>query len=525
MGVRTVGVLDVGLHPVKPLSWHWVVRIVAAFAAVVVCVAAGDVLHTGIVHPWTVALGLVATALVNRVYVVMAQRGRVLEALDIAEAPLVALALLLPRGEAVLTFALASVLMELTLDRARVKKVFNVGVRVAGAGALMVPVALLGLAGRPVAAAVGGLTYSMFTAIAIALVVASVQDRTVRSVLRDGFEARVFVSAMATAIGLASAAVAVHAPAALAGIVAALVLLALSAHSAERLQHQSERVGHLLDTTTRIQRADDIEEQEAVLVEGARDTLPWKRVEVRPRPPGAAECGRELRSRDGAPRWLVITPQPGSDPWRPDDDDIVDFLAHSADATFERSTLQENLARQALVDPLTGVANRRHFDDEINNLADGSRGYGVVLCDLDHFKSVNDQLGHEVGDEILQIAAARLLASVRAGDVIARLGGDEFAVLLPGVTSREALQRIVDTIRSKFDQPVRVSRWQFESLPCSLGAASAPRDGHIPRDVMRAADASMYDVKRGRKAAHSRVVVTVPDQRTMDLDGPRRISL
>ena len=524
MGEHTVVIGDMGLPPVRQPSWQWVVRVIAALAVVTVAFAVADASHAGLVHPWTAALGLVATALVNRVYVVMAQRGRVLEALDVAEAPLVALALLLPRGEAVLTFAVASALMELTVHRARVKKVFNVGIRVVGAGVLMIPVSLLGAG--VLGASIGALCYSMLTAIAIALVVASVQDRPLRLVFRDGLESRVFVSVMATAMGLASGAVALHEPAALAGIVAALLLLAVSARSAERLQRQNERVGHLLDTTTRIQRADDVDQQEAALVAGARDTLPWKEVEVRDRPPGQTETGRLLRAHNGTERWLVITPQPGSDPWRDDDDNIIDFLAHSAEIAYERSALQDNLARQALIDPLTGVANRRHFDQEIRRLTESSRGYGVVLCDLDHFKTVNDRLGHEVGDEILQIAAARLLASVRSGDIIARLGGDEFAVLLPGVNSREALERIVETIRAKFDQPVQVSRWQLESLPCSLGAASAPQDGGIPRDVMRAADESMYDVKRGRKAARSRVSVTLPDQRHVRLDeGPRRVSL
>ena len=524
MGERTVVVVDMGLHPVRQPTWQWVVRVIAALAVVTVLAAGLAAFSTGFVRPWTAVLGLVGTALVNRVYVVMAQRGRVLEALDVAEAPLVALALLLPRGEALLTFALASVLMEMTVDRARVKKVFNVGVRIVGAGVLMIPISLLGA--NVLGAAIGALFYSMLTAVAIALVVASVQDRPLRLVFRDGLESRVFVSVMATVMGLAAAAVALHEPAALAGLVAALILLAVSARSAERLQRQNERVGHLLDTTTRIQRADDVDEQEAVLVAGAKDTLPWKEVEVRDRPPGQTETGRLLRAQNGTERWLVITPQPGSDPWRADDDNIIDFLAHSAEVAYERSALQDNLARQALIDPLTGVANRRHFDQEIRRLAESPRGYGVVLCDLDHFKTVNDRLGHEVGDEILQIAAARLLSSVRSGDVIARLGGDEFAVLLPGVTSREALDRIVETIRSKFDQPVQVSRWQLESLPCSLGAASAQQNGLVPRDVMRAADESMYDVKRGHKASPSRVSVSLPDQRSVHLDdGPRRISI
>lgn len=501
-------------------DWRSVVTVVATLAVVVLAVACVDVARTGVVRPWTAAIGLVGTAFVNRVYVVMAQRGRVLEAIDIAEAPVVALALLLPPAEALLVFVAASALMEWRLERARVKKVFNVGVRAVGAVFVVVPLALLGsrdaVALPDVVGAVGGAAaYSAFTAGAIALVVASIQDRSPRSVLREGMGARVLVWFMAVSIGVASADLALQVPIALVGVFAALVLLSMSARSAQRLQRQHERDQHLLEAMGRIQSADEADEQEAVLVEATRDVLQWKDVEVRDRPPVGDERGSQLRANAGSERWLVAARQPGSDPWQPDDANVVDFLAHSATIAFERSAARDDLARQALLDPLTGVANRRHFDREIERLAAGGRGYGIVLCDLDHFKTVNDRLGHDVGDDLLRIAAARLSTSVRTGDLVARLGGDEFVVLLPGVTSPEALRRIRDTIAARFEQRVRVGRWQLSVLPCSLGVAIG-QDGCTARETMRAADKSMYDAKRARRSTHHRVTVTVPDA-TIDL--------
>jgi diguanylate cyclase (GGDEF)-like protein len=503
-----------GVHPVTRSSdWRTVVRLVTCFAAAVLAWAGVDLLRSGVVEPRNAVAGLVVTAVLNRVYVVMARRGRVLEAIDIAEAPLVALCLLLPPGEAVLTFALASALMELRLDRARVKKVLNVGVRTVGAALCVLTVSLLG----PVAGAVvGALAYGTFTATAIALVVASIQDRPVRSVLRDGLGSRFVVWTLATSVGLAIADLVKQDPLALAGCMAALGLLSMSAHAAERMQREIERDRHLLDATTRIQSTEAIEEQEDVLVEVARDVLLWKDVEVRDRPPGGDERGRQLPSDGVAERWLVVARQPGSDPWLPDDDSVVDFLAHSASAAYERSAVREDLVRQALVDPLTALANRRHFDDELTRLTAARRGYGVVLCDLDHFKMINDRLGHEAGDDLLRIAAARLSTSVRSGDLVARLGGDEFVVLLPGVTSREAVQRVHDTITAKLEQRVKVGRWQLSSLPCSLGVAVCPTDGRTPREVLRAADESMYEAKRLRKSLRQRVTVTLPES-TVDL--------
>ena len=490
-------------------------------AVVVVATACVDLGRSGIVRPWVAALGLIGTVFVNRVYVVMAQRGSVLEAIDIAEAPLVALALLLPPGEAVLIFVLASALMEFRLERALVKKLFNVGVRAVGAALCVALLAAVGaddtLGVREVIGAVAGAaSYSAFTAIAIALVVSSIQARTVRSVLREGLFARFLVWAMATVIGLAGADVAQLAPMALVGIMAALVLLSMSAHAAERLQRDSERDRHLLTATARLQSADAIDEQEAVLVEVARDVLQWKDVEVRDRPPGADERGRRLRAGGRSERWLVVARQPGSDPWLPNDENVVDFLARSASTAHEQSAVKEDLARQALLDPLTGVANRRHFDHELALLAAGRRGYGVVLCDLDHFKTINDRLGHQAGDDLLRIAAARLTSSVRTGDLVARLGGDEFVILLPGITSREALQRVHDTIEARLEQRVKLGQWQLSSLPCSLGLAVAMRDGRTAREVMRTADESMYDAKRTRKSRRQQVTVTLPEA-TVDL--------
>jgi diguanylate cyclase (GGDEF)-like protein len=513
LGRRAQDVANMGVHSVTRASdWRSVVRIVTILATIVLGWAVVDVVLGGLTDPRVVLVGLTATAVVNRVYVVMARHGQVLEAIDIAEAPLVVLCLLLPPGEAVLTFVLASAVMEVRLDRARIKKVFNIGIRAVGAALCVLTVVLLG---SVPGAAVGALAYGIFTAVAIALVVASVQDRPVRSVLRDGLGSRMAVWILATTVGLASAELIRNDPMALVGILAALVLLSMSAQAAERMQRENERDQHLLAASTRIQSAEAIDEQEEVLVEVARDVLMWKDVEVRDRPPGGDERGRQLPSDNGE-RWLVVARQPGSDPWLADDDSVVDFLARSASVAYERSTVREDLTRQALLDPLTGVGNRRHFDDEIRRLSIARRGYGIVVCDLDHFKTINDRLGHETGDDLLRIAAARLSTSVRAGDLVARLGGDEFVVLLPGVTSREALQRVYDTIAAKFEQRVKVGRWQLSALPCSFGVAVAPTDGRTPREVMRAADESMYDAKHRRKSLRHRVTVTLPEA-TVDL--------
>ena len=506
-----------------PPHWSVTVQVVAGLAGVAVTLAAVDVARSGVQRPWIAAVGIVATVFVNQVYVVVSRRGRVIEGFDIAEAPAVALALLLPPGEAVLAFVIASIALELRFARARVKKVFNVGVRAIGAAVLVVPVSVLGRSARPhvgdVAAVVGGAAgYSIVTAFAIALVIASVQKQSVHAVLRADLAARVAVWSMSVAAGIVAAYVALWEPIALLGIAAPLALVFLTAQAAERATREANRLRCLLDATARVQAATSPDELEQVLVDVAGELLLWKDVEIRASAPGADEHGQEVFARGDTKRWLVASRQPGSDPWLADDDYVIGFLTRAAGVAFERTAMHEELTRQAMNDPLTGVANRRQFDKEIQRLAGTRRDYGVVLCDLDHFKTVNDRFGHDAGDELLRIAAARLNACVRTTDLVARLGGDEFVVLLPGVTTRAALQRVSESISAKFQQRVKVGRWQLSSIPCSLGVAASPRDGRTPREVLRAADESMYDAKKtARKASRPKVTVSLPEQATVDL--------
>jgi diguanylate cyclase (GGDEF)-like protein len=488
-----------------------------AAAAVTVGTASADLARTGVERPLTAAIGLIVCLLVNRVFVVVARRGDVLEGIDITEAPLVALALLLPPGEAILTFLVASALLELPADRAGIKKVFNFGIRAAGAGLLVTPLALINtsggvVAGRLLLGAVGAVLYTVANALAVASVAGSVQGRPAWSLLRDGLGPRLLVWCLAVVIGLSSAFAADRAPGTLAGAIALLTLVSLTAEAARRAQRESERLQHLLDASTRIQETEGVSEQEGVLLAVAGELLLWRDLSIRDDEPGPGERGAQLHRRHGQERWLVAAPRVGSNPWTPEDERTIETLASAAAVAFERAGQRAELARQALLDPLTGVANRRRFDEEVARLAARPQlGFGIVLCDLDDFKTVNDRLGHEAGDELLRIAAGRLSASVRPGDLVARLGGDEFVVLLPEVTTRASLEAVRRKVAARFDEPLKVGRWQLSCLPSSFGVAAMPRDGLTVREVMRAADESMYDVKRLRRNAAPVLDVTLPD--------------
>jgi diguanylate cyclase (GGDEF)-like protein/PAS domain S-box-containing protein len=187
-----------------------------------------------------------------------------------------------------------------------------------------------------------------------------------------------------------------------------------------------------------------------------------------------------------------------------DDADVGGLVWNGRDVT-DRRTLEDELMRQALHDPLTGLPNRALLLRRLGELMGGS-GVSVLLIDLDGFKNVNDTLGHPAGDELLRTAAQRLLGCVRDGDTAARLGGDEFAVIVPAGRPQQAAAvgaRIVDVLRSPFTVSGREVR-----VSASIGMAHGS-DG--ADDLLRDADIAMYVAKNSGKG---RLVVFQPDMRT-----------
>lgn len=158
---------------------------------------------------------------------------------------------------------------------------------------------------------------------------------------------------------------------------------------------------------------------------------------------------------------------------------------------------QTALAHLAYSDPLTGLANRRAWDDQLaRRLADGEKSLCVAIIDLDHFKRINDSRGHGIGDACLQDVAQRLTAAVRRGDFVARLGGDEFALLLAGIEP-QAAAATVDRIRRAIatraipqlagDAVTASAGWVHLSHPAALGCSG--------EELVRRADRVLREAK------------------------------
>jgi diguanylate cyclase (GGDEF)-like protein/PAS domain S-box-containing protein len=165
---------------------------------------------------------------------------------------------------------------------------------------------------------------------------------------------------------------------------------------------------------------------------------------------------------------------------------------------------EERFRQLAHHDALTSLPNRALFYDRLKQtLALAKRNswtVGVVLADLDHFKSVNDTLGHAVGDKLLRQAAERLAKSVRASDTVARLGGDEFAVVLSRLSAPADVAVVAQKILAAFQAPFQV---EGESLlaTVSIGAALYPDDSGDQDALMNNADVAMY---RSKEAGRNR---------------------
>ena len=150
----------------------------------------------------------------------------------------------------------------------------------------------------------------------------------------------------------------------------------------------------------------------------------------------------------------------------------------------------------ATSDPLTGVLNRRGFErdatDRLTESEDDATG-ALLFIDLNEFKAINDKFGHEVGDQLLKVAAERLRQSLRSCDIIGRPGGDEFVALVPDVDAKVADQ-LAKRLASALEQPYNIER---QRLICaaSIGLALYPENASTLTGLLRAADQAMYRAK------------------------------
>src|SRR5712691_6352232 len=178
-----------------------------------------------------------------------------------------------------------------------------------------------------------------------------------------------------------------------------------------------------------------------------------------------------------------------------------ELLLRAMQYSIERKRYQEQLEYQANYDALTGLPNRNLLNDRLRQSVFAQRfvrSIGVVFLDIDHFKFVNDSLGHNTGDKLLQKVAERLTETVRDGDTVARLGGDEFILILTDQPGQEVIYRAMQRIINKVAEPIDVDGQEL-MVTCSAGISLYPQDGSDVETLLKNADAAMYQAKeKGR---------------------------
>lgn len=151
---------------------------------------------------------------------------------------------------------------------------------------------------------------------------------------------------------------------------------------------------------------------------------------------------------------------------------------------------------EAQSDALTGIGNRRALMAALARLVEGGGRFGLIHVDLDHFKAVNDRLGHAAGDHVLAEAARVLAAETRAGDTVARIGGDEFVLLLPSVPDAARLQAVAARLVAQMAEPIAYGD-EMCRIAASLGLVlSDGQGGAGPEALLEAADRALYAAKR-----------------------------
>jgi diguanylate cyclase (GGDEF)-like protein/PAS domain S-box-containing protein len=224
-----------------------------------------------------------------------------------------------------------------------------------------------------------------------------------------------------------------------------------------------------------------------------------------------AEASNTFDMTDG--RTMVMTHQPMEGGW----------LATYEDVT-ERREAQVRMAYMARHDALTDLPNRVLFHEKLAEAvthARRGRSMALLCLDLDQFKTVNDTLGHPIGDALLQTVACRLKDQVRETDTVARLGGDEFAVVQAPIDKPSEAADFAARLIAMFDEPLEVNGHQVV-IGTSIGIALAPQDGLDADDLLKDADLALYRAKNDGRGVyrmfHTAMDAEMRERRTLELD-------
>ncbi|WP_306521295.1 sensor domain-containing diguanylate cyclase [Rheinheimera sp.] len=240
-----------------------------------------------------------------------------------------------------------------------------------------------------------------------------------------------------------------------------------------------------------------------------------QQLEVQQWPADCEEAGwlaLPLQSGSGLQGVLLLHPGAGQD-YSAEDIALLTFVTAQISAAIERRTMLARLEQLALHDSLTGLANRTLLHDRLQlalqRASREQRPLALLYLDLDRFKLVNDSVGHQAGDVLLQQTAQRILRAVRQTDTVARFGGDEFVILLEQIDQKSTVLKIAEKVRQALLPPFMLAGQQFCVYP-SIGIALYPEHGQDSRQLLLRSDVAMYSAKH--KGGNQIVLAGEPEQ-------------
>jgi len=253
------------------------------------------------------------------------------------------------------------------------------------------------------------------------------------------------------------------------------------------------RVNRAFTNITGYSEAESVGQTPRILNSGRQDTAFYSSMwaSINRHGQWQGEIWNRRKNGEIYPEWLTVSVVHGAA------GEVSHYIGIFADIT-ERKHAEEHILHLAHHDALTNLPNRLLFFDRleqsIHQAKRNRRKVALLFIDLDFFKNINDSIGHQVGDMLLQAVAKRLSSAVREGDTVARLGGDEFVVTLPGVREAEDAVQVAQKIIQAIAQPYEVGGYTL-NITASIGLSVYPDDGHDVVTLVKNADTAMYHTK------------------------------
>ncbi|WP_236610235.1 sensor domain-containing diguanylate cyclase [Planococcus halocryophilus] len=203
--------------------------------------------------------------------------------------------------------------------------------------------------------------------------------------------------------------------------------------------------------------------------------------------------------QDGHYIWMEVSPTPVYS-----NGEMTQLFTLARDVT-ERKRLQSDIAKMAFYDHLSGIPNRRSFDEKLEKAVlqanRTNKKIAVLMLDGRKFKKINDQFGHDAGDAVIKEMATRLQASIRFGDTAARLGGDEMGVILPEIDSVDIAIATAEQILKSYETPVLFNGHEI-TMGAGIGISIYPDDAANEKQLIKHADLALYEAKKANRDAY-----------------------